>query len=304
MHVLDGLLRVQLGLLSAAHAAVFYEAHVIRGHVAAGTWRRFFGRIYATDRCTLPDDVARAHAAVLLAYGRSVITGETALQLYGVRLSEEFGALTHLLIRTGTSVRRGPDLRIHKSSTFDFGSPQYVRSVPVVPLALAVVHAFRTLPRAVSKELVCVVVKQRRATPTDLRDAALGCAVFPGRTELLDWIDLVEDGCESPIEIDYVLYVERPFGLPRPTCRQRWIELPGRRIRADVAYDMARLLIELDGIGHSVDDVRRADLRRDAELGRLGWRVLRFTGRQIREEPQWVAQCVRDCLGVPATRAH
>jgi very-short-patch-repair endonuclease len=69
---------------------------------------------------------------------------------------------------------------------------------------------------------------------------------------------------------------------------RRQVPLAARYI-VDFCAPSQRLVVEVDGAGHALR--RRADARRDAELRRLGYRVLRV-------EVAWV---MRDLRGVVAS---
>ncbi len=63
------------------------------------------------------------------------------------------------------------------------------------------------------------------------------------------------------------------------------------------------LVIEVDGYAVHRDRFRE-DRRRDAELVRLGYVVLRFTYEQVLRQPAWVLDVVREALGsAPGPRA-
>jgi len=59
-----------------------------------------------------------------------------------------------------------------------------------------------------------------------------------------------------------------------------------------------RVIVEVDGYRHHSDRAAfESDRARDARLQSLGYRVLRFTWRQIRETPTLVARTLRSLLG-------
>jgi very-short-patch-repair endonuclease len=67
-------------------------------------------------------------------------------------------------------------------------------------------------------------------------------------------------------------------------CRQLGVEfrqqvVVGGRLIADFLAPGPRLVVEVDGGCHR--DRRRADARRDAKLGRLGYRVLRVEAERV-----------------------
>jgi very-short-patch-repair endonuclease len=68
-------------------------------------------------------------------------------------------------------------------------------------------------------------------------------------------------------------------------------EYPVSRIHVDFALVDAKLAIECDGIRyHGTADARRRDARRDEFLRSKGWRILRFSGDQIRYD---IGACIR-----------
>jgi len=67
----------------------------------------------------------------------------------------------------------------------------------------------------------------------------------------------------------------------------------------DFFWPDARLIVETDGAAtHLTRTAFENDRRRDAMLTRAGYRVIRFTWRQLNNEPDLVAATVRDLLHV------
>jgi hypothetical protein len=89
----------------------------------------------------------------------------------------------------------------------------------------------------------------------------------------------------------------RQANLP-PDATNAWIPFPdGAGAEADFVWRDRRLIIEVDG--RDVHTTRRAfehDRRRDQRLSMLGWRVVRFTWRQVLCEPAAVAATVAALL--------
>jgi very-short-patch-repair endonuclease len=87
-------------------------------------------------------------------------------------------------------------------------------------------------------------------------------------------------------------------GLPRPEC-----DASVARFRVDFHWPAHRLVAEVDGWqfhGHRLAFER--DRVRDAELQLLGYTVLRFTWRQLRDDPAAVAARVARFLSRRAPR--
>lgn len=85
-----------------------------------------------------------------------------------------------------------------------------------------------------------------------------------------------------------------------PEARRQWtiLDNSGRRAaRVDFAYPHARLAIEIDGAQHHAgtgDWI--AGLDRQNQVGKLGWRLLRFHAADLQNRPDRVANQVREAL--------
>jgi very-short-patch-repair endonuclease len=77
-------------------------------------------------------------------------------------------------------------------------------------------------------------------------------------------------------------------GIPRPETNTR---VEG--LEVDFIWRDARLVVEVDGYRYHRSPTRfEWDHEKDVILGENGWRVLRFTGRQVEERPAWVGRAV------------
>lgn len=93
-------------------------------------------------------------------------------------------------------------------------------------------------------------------------------------------------------------------------CEQRWGErvcaqyrpIPGRRFSVDVAFPDVQLAVECDGWqyhGRFLKDFKR-DRDKDRVMLLAGWRVLRLTAGEIRQEPEAALAAIADALAVCA----
>ncbi|MGX1744862.1 MULTISPECIES: endonuclease domain-containing protein [unclassified Brevundimonas] len=62
---------------------------------------------------------------------------------------------------------------------------------------------------------------------------------------------------------------------------------------ADFACDRLRLIIEIDGGVHRLDEVAARDLERQRVLEALGWTVIRVTNDQAYEAPERLIEAVK-----------
>jgi len=71
---------------------------------------------------------------------------------------------------------------------------------------------------------------------------------------------------------------------------------PLQHFIADFYCHEAKLVIELDGDIHELDNVRQYDERRQKAIEELGLTVLRFTNEQIFSDPDIVLKKIEECL--------
>lgn len=70
---------------------------------------------------------------------------------------------------------------------------------------------------------------------------------------------------------------------------------------ADFGWPEYLLVVEIDGYAfHNSEAVLERDKRRQNALVRGGWKVLRYTPRDLRLRPEAVVQEIRDVLGTAA----
>jgi len=93
------------------------------------------------------------------------------------------------------------------------------------------------------------------------------------------------------------LRICRDIGAP-PDAVNHWIAFPqGSGAEADFLWRAQRLIVEADGRDpHTTRRAFESDRRRDQRLMLLGWRVVRFTWRQVMFEPDAVARTMRGLL--------
>jgi very-short-patch-repair endonuclease len=74
---------------------------------------------------------------------------------------------------------------------------------------------------------------------------------------------------------------------------------PEKPYTLDFVCRRAKLVVEVDGVQHADEKQSKHDQRRDAQLRRGGFRVLRFWASDIEGELDGVIQTIRDALGEP-----
>lgn len=67
---------------------------------------------------------------------------------------------------------------------------------------------------------------------------------------------------------------------------------PPSHYKIDIADEITKVAIEVDGQSHSTSARREADRRKDEWLGGEGWLVLRFTNKAVLEDAEQIASSI------------
>jgi hypothetical protein len=98
---------------------------------------------------------------------------------------------------------------------------------------------------------------------------------------------------ESVLETRFLQLI-RSAGLPEPVAQFEVSFGDGARARLDFAYPDRMIAIELDGATHHTGMfAEKRDRRRDNQLGKMGWRVLRFDWDDVTRTPDGVLDTMR-----------
>jgi very-short-patch-repair endonuclease len=212
-------------------------------------------------------------AAVLAVGPGAALSHFSAGTLWGVLGSRGRGSARsvelpiHVTVSGASESRRG--IRVHRSRTL---TPEKI----TVRLGIPVTTPARTLFDLRS-------VLGRRQLAAVLRQAEfLGLPLDPS---------LEPDRTRSELE-GKLLALCRRHRLPRPEVNVRI----GSFI-VDFLWRDRRLVVEVDGFrAHGTRSAFESDRARDVELRLLGYEVLRFTWRQLGENPREVARALRELL--------
>lgn len=243
---------------------------------------------------------ATRHQAILAATWRAkgVASHRTAAELHGLWSGRHKPEVT--VPRPGMHHLDGA--LVHRSGDID--RADLVRrlgitctGVPRTLVDLGAVASTRSVEKALHQ--AC----QRNLTTVDevvaeylslSRKGRHGCGPI---RDVLRSIDPLVELAASELEL-VLLEIIRSYGLPLPELQHR-VVTAGREFRLDVAYPDHCLFIEGDGFGvHGTRTAFEDDRWRQNLLVVAGWRVLRFTWRQLVERPAEVARQIREALGL------
>jgi very-short-patch-repair endonuclease len=241
------------------------------------------------------DPAVRERAAVL-----SVGAPAELSHLSGLRRREllpHYDGPVHVAVCASRMPRGGDGLTIHRMKSLP--KSVLVDGVPTFPVAEALVSSWPLLSGPDRRAPAITAARDRLVTPAQLKTALQAASRLAGRAELVELVRLLDEGCESELEIWGYLDV---FSIPglRHASRRKWVDARGRRYRLDLAYEVERVAIELDGARYHTGKARwELDRRRDAALSSIGWLTLRFSHDRLHSE---VRQCQQEALATLAAR--
>jgi hypothetical protein len=271
----------QLQLLGLSKSAVSRRARRGRLH-------RIHRGVYAVG---YPKLTGHGHwmAAVLACGPTAVLSHRAAAGLWGLRSDNRPKSDISL---PGPSARAKPGIEVHRSVTLTDEDRTSVEGIPCTTLARTLVDLGdvvnrRAVERAVEQaevlrlfDLSEVQRAIERAGPrrgTGLLSSVLGNLSGPTLTA-------------SELE-EAFLALCRETPLPTPEVNA-WMTLEdGSAIKVDFLWREERLAVETDGHPfHRTRQSRERDTRRDQLLRLAGFEPVRFTGRQVALEKEWVTR--------------
>jgi hypothetical protein len=263
----------------------------VRSRVAVGRLHRVHKGIFAVGHELLTSDGRRIAAVLACGPGAALSHRSAACHL---ALRED----NRNSIDVTSPQRSGRDLTgitVHSGATLLPRDATVVDGIPCTTLArtlldLAEVLTTRGLERAIEQAEVLRVLDMRAIDDVLARaNGRRGATILKA---LLSETQVGSTITRNELE-ERFLDICRQANVP-PDATNAWIPFPdGGGAEADFVWRAQRLIIEVDG--RDVHTTRRAfehDRRRDQRLTMLGWRVVRFTWRQVLYEPAAVAATV------------
>lgn len=229
-------------------------------------------------------------AAVLAAGPGAVLSHRDAAGLHGLRPAN------HIRVDVSTTgrARSTPKIAVHRTRSLDAQDITTVQGIPVTTVARTLVDLAGAVPR---DHLARVIKEAERQNVFDLTAVKAAMARTRGRRgpghralreAIAEYVALGLSATDSTLE-DAFLRLLRDAGLPRPATNAL---IEGFRV--DAVWRTHRIAVELDGwASHHTRHAFERDRTRDATLTAAGWRVVRFTYRQVTARPDDVTQTLR-----------
>jgi very-short-patch-repair endonuclease/predicted transcriptional regulator of viral defense system len=269
----------------------------VHKRTASGRLHRVHRAVYSlVPRDQLPWR-GRYLAAVLACGDGAVVSHREAAALHDLRPSNREGIDVLVPWRRAPAVA---GLTVHTSRTLTDDDVTEVDGIPCTTIArthldLAAVVGLQQTERALNQAEAMGVFDLRA-----LHDQLHRNPHAPGASQLCAALELYQPETaptESDIE-DAFVDLCRAHNLSAPE-RQVWFTLDDGEepFRADFVWRGRRVVLEADSrTFHGTARAFEADRRRDQRLARAGWRTVRVTRRQLRDQPATVVELVRDLL--------
>jgi len=242
-----------------------------------------------------PAPLSRETAALLALGPHALLSHDTAAHH---RLGAREPAEVHVTV-VGRRPRQREGIRRHLAPAMARTDWSLFEGLPMTRPARTLVDLAAEWEEERLDRLVAEALATRATAEREVRRALGRAGSGRGHRRLLALLDggtgLTRSGGERAL-----LRLLAAAGLPAPEVNVRlgaW--------EADFVWRERRLVVELDGAaGHSGARARDRDARKAAELELAGWRVIRITGRQLAERPEWVVATIAALLWAAPTAAE
>jgi hypothetical protein len=242
--------------------------------------------VYAVGHAALQPDGYRL-AAVLAAGRTAVLSHRSAAAAWGLR---PHGGVHELSVpnRNGRKPRQNAEMFVHRVPGLLPHETTRVRGLPVTTVARTHLDLAAGLQphalRRVAEQAERLELFDLRAFERLLADHGGEAGTPALRAVLADFAAFGVTLTRSELEAR-MLQLCLDHGLPRPQVN---VWRNGREL--DFRWPAARLIVETDGWGtHKTRRAFEEDRARDRRLAVEGWRVIRITHRQLRDEPDGIA---------------
>jgi very-short-patch-repair endonuclease len=276
--------RAQLSDLGLGPGAI---EHALR----RGRLHRVHQGVYSLVPLAVLPDLARELAAVLACGDAALLSHRSAAATWGLRPS--FNGDIHVTVIGKETGRRRPGIRVHRVSELDPDDIRRYQGIPITSPARALLEVTpdltdRQLERALDEALIKRLLSHAAigavlaAYPHRRGAARLRATADPGRPTT----ETRSDGEEA------LLGLIRRANLPPPEVNAKV-----GSYTADFLWREQKLIVELDGYDyHRGRAAFERDHQRDAEHQRMGYLVIRITGRQLRHRVEEVLVALATAL--------
>ena len=227
-------------------------------------------------------------AAVLAAGPHAVLSHRSAAALW-LRRSDRIEV-------TVPSDRLRPGIQVYRER-LPADERTIERRIPVTTTSRTLFDLAAVVPQAQVERALKEAEVQQLADTLSLPDLLTRHPRSRGSRTIKSILDRRAPLTRSELEVRFLSFVERS-GLRRPEVNVPLL-VDGRWIECDCLWREARLIAELDGFAaHGTFAAFQADRGRDRALQARGWRLVRITWAQLRDEPEAIARDLRALLSM------
>jgi predicted transcriptional regulator of viral defense system len=283
----------QHGVVSRAQLSMLgFDRGGIDRRVQNRRLHRIYRGVYAVGHTVLTPN-ARYLAAVLACGPGAVLSHRSAASFWG--LLRTAAARVDVTVPHTSGLRSTAAIAVHRSRRAVQATTSEAIAVTTAMQTLA--DLATALPRR-QIEKACENAETLRLLDLRRLDTA-----HPGASRLLDVVETHDLGTYTRSETeDAFLELCDRHGIPRPR-----VNSIVEGFEVDFCWPQDRLIVETDGRHHATRAAFEDDRARDALLTSIGWRVMRFTRRQVRRASGEVAARVISArsplLATPGSRS-
>jgi very-short-patch-repair endonuclease len=243
---------------------------------------------------TTPEQRIRA---AVLASNHTIASHRSAARLWGVDIVGD-----DPVDLISTTRNRGPKLAgvvVHRPTDLDDLRPVARNGIPTTNAMRTLIDLGAVEPASVAPALeqllIATSITVEGVTRTLFHHRRSGRAGVRALRIALEELPLGDKPPDSVLEPAMARLFERA-GLSGWIFHDRVAGL-----ELDFSFPAYRLDVEVDGwASHARREQFERDRERDAELGAIGWQVLRFTWRHVMRRPNWVMKSVAATLALRA----
>lgn len=269
----------------------------IDGRLGRGQLHQLHRSIYVVGHRTVGRR-GRWLAAVLAGGRDAVLSHRSAGEAWGVTR----GATAPIEVTRRTGWRAPAGIRAHRGK-ISSDEVTEVDGIPVTTVPRTVLDLARVLDRKQLDRVLNEVEVLGLTDALSLPDLLDRYPRRPGSALLRAVLADLGAGRGATVNDFEALFADliAVHDLPIPRFNAD-LSVRGRFIRPDALWDRQRVIVELDGrAAHGTALAFETDRERDRLLLADGWRVVRVTWRQLREDPARITADLRAVLGTAAT---
>jgi hypothetical protein len=251
---------------------------VTRGRLRGPRFRRLLPDVYCRAAGGPPDLLLRSLAAYRLVEGRGVLSGYSAALLLGADCAPRSD--TPAEVTVPDDLRAHPGVVVHRDRLLD----SEITSTRGIRCTTPLRTAFDLARRPNLDEAVVAVdglANRHRFPPDRLLELHARDRGHRGVARVPGVVALASPYAGSPMETRLRLLIIRA-GLP-PPCVQWVVQDPATRTAfwLDLAWPELKIGIEYEGAPHTEPGRVLRDIARHTRLVDLGWRMYRYTKREL-----------------------